>query len=452
MTDLLKLLKEVIGVRPLVPVVLIVLLGLAFKSVREYPIRELVQDRWFLAIGVGIVAVSVIHAVLTSGLADRTPDGRIGVYVARFKGDPANAVRLNFLEGLRGNLEMKSRDSKTRIEVRELDEDLAKDEGSRISAFAPQINASVVIWGTAVDEKSFYPRLWSTRGGVTSLPRPVDVKNLESLAEYSSFVWARIAELPTSTKHQNDTAESLRKDFDRLQRQVTELTAQLGAVLPRQSANQTAAPTHTIAVLAGVDDYESSPLRGPANDVRALAAALQERNPGVSTTILLNKAVTRIALEEAATHAAATLKADEPLILYFSGHTGKSDKGQSVFFLSNLEQLVLADFVRGVVKRHARTVIIVDGGFDLAEIPKAEVPEGAVLSADPSGQGYATERIVGDRYMGAFTSTLVRAISTSPKGLGLSSLDLFAMVSALMKSEQIEPMPAVLAGANAPVL
>ena len=46
MTELLKLLRESIGTRPIVPVVLILLAGLLFKAARDYPVRELFYDRW----------------------------------------------------------------------------------------------------------------------------------------------------------------------------------------------------------------------------------------------------------------------------------------------------------------------------------------------------------------------------------------------------------------------
>jgi hypothetical protein len=125
--------------------------------------------------------------------------------------------------------------------------------------------------------------------------------------------------------------------------------------------------------------------------------------------------------------------------------------GKSVFYFLDLKPVVLADLVRGVVQKHPHSIVIVDGGFDIHEIDKAEIPDGAIFSADPSGRGYATERLIGDRYMGAFTSVLVRAIDDSPKGLGLHPLELFAAVSGIMRAEKIEPAPAIIAGSAPPV-
>ena len=93
MIDLLKLLREAIGIKPIVPVVLIILVGLLFKGIREYPLRELLHDRWFLLTVLGILTVSLAHAILTSGLAERTHTGRLGVYVARLKGDPSAVLQ-----------------------------------------------------------------------------------------------------------------------------------------------------------------------------------------------------------------------------------------------------------------------------------------------------------------------------------------------------------------------
>ena len=56
MTELIKLLCDAIGIKPLLPVVLILLTGLLFKAVREYPFRDLVHDRWFLLAGLIIIS------------------------------------------------------------------------------------------------------------------------------------------------------------------------------------------------------------------------------------------------------------------------------------------------------------------------------------------------------------------------------------------------------------
>ena len=76
MYDLLRLLKEAIGSRPLIPLVLIVAAGLAFKTVRGYPVRELFYDRYYLLTALTIAFAAAANAVWTSGLADRTPLGR----------------------------------------------------------------------------------------------------------------------------------------------------------------------------------------------------------------------------------------------------------------------------------------------------------------------------------------------------------------------------------------
>jgi hypothetical protein len=88
MIEILKLLRDAVGIRPLIPVIIVVALGLLFKVMKEYPVRELLYDRWYLLSVLAVASLSVGYMIWTSSLAERTPEGRYGVYVARLQKDP----------------------------------------------------------------------------------------------------------------------------------------------------------------------------------------------------------------------------------------------------------------------------------------------------------------------------------------------------------------------------
>ncbi len=163
--ELIKLIRDEVGVRPLIPLILILLAGLTFKTVREYPVKALLYDRYYLLTALTIVFASVGYVIWTSALAERTPEGRYGIYVARIKGDPNRVIQTRLLEGIAANLSGKASDANVRIEVKDLkaefgDQELEGDLPRR----ADTLNAAVIVWGTAIDDKTLYPRLWSQQG------------------------------------------------------------------------------------------------------------------------------------------------------------------------------------------------------------------------------------------------------------------------------------------------
>jgi hypothetical protein len=99
------------------PLVSVLLAGLLFKAVKEYPVRELLYDRWYLLTSASIVFVSVVIVIFSSGVADRTPEGTFGVYVARFKGDTTRSLQTRLSEALRANLDVQGQDRKVRIAI-----------------------------------------------------------------------------------------------------------------------------------------------------------------------------------------------------------------------------------------------------------------------------------------------------------------------------------------------
>jgi hypothetical protein len=447
MTELLKLLRDAVGIRPLFPVVLILLAGLLFKSVREYPLRELFNDRWFLLVSLITISGAIAYEILTSGLANRTHEGRLGVYVARLKGDPAGKLHLRLFEGLRANLDLKAQDSPYRIEIRDLKREVGSGEEADVEAFARHLNAAIVLWGTAIDEKSFYPRLWVRPGRTVKSATPLDVTDLQSLGEYSASVWGRLSNLASDVSDEPKSPSEVQKQVAMLRAEVADLRSMIASGSVSRLGGTVPMPSRLGAVLIGIGDYEgtTSDLLGPPNDVAALSAALEQR--GASVIRLVNQQVTRAAVERSIETAAESLGDDEPLIVYFSGHTGMDAQGKSSFYLPNLEPIPLANLFRSILEKHKNAVIVVDGGFDLREIPKSELSRGAILSADPSGQGVATERSVDGTHMGSFTWAFVRALKNLPRGIGANVGDVFAATSSILRQAKTEPEPSIVLGA-----
>jgi hypothetical protein len=447
-TELLKLLRDAIGIRPLVPAILVLLAALLFKSIREYPIRELLHDRWFLLVSLAIVSVAAAHGILTSGLADRTRAGRLGVYVARLKNDPAGKLHLRLLEGLRANLDLKTEDSPLPVEVRDLRREIGSDDESVAKAISPRLNATIIIWGTAIDDISLYPRIWVRPGQTLRSHTPLNVTDLSALAEYSATIWTQAMTVANQDHEWAKGPVDLGEEVARLRIEVAELRNQVRTGV-EQIDGVLSTPGRMGAILVGVGDYNGeADLLGPPNDVATLRSVLEVRGASVST--LLNSQVTRPALHSLIESVTRTLEDGNPLILYFSGHTGKDADGRSVFYLPTLQPLPLAPLIREVLQKHKESIIIIDGGFDLSEVPKEELGRGAVLSADPSGRGLATEQELEGKSMGTFTWAFIRALRSSPTGIGLSIGSAFTTTSAILQQEKADPAPSIALGPNAP--
>lgn len=97
------------------------------------------------------------------------------------------------MEGLRANiLELKAREAPYRVEIRDLKREVGAAEDLDVEMLAPRLNAVIVVWGTALDDKTFYPRLWVRNSGLTRSATPVDVTSLPALADYASLIWSRL--------------------------------------------------------------------------------------------------------------------------------------------------------------------------------------------------------------------------------------------------------------------
>ena len=64
MNEILGMLRDALGIKPLIPALLIVLLGMAFLTVRRYPTHELIYDRWFLVSVIVVICGSLAYAIL----------------------------------------------------------------------------------------------------------------------------------------------------------------------------------------------------------------------------------------------------------------------------------------------------------------------------------------------------------------------------------------------------
>jgi len=454
MGDLLGFLRDAVGIRPLVPIVVAVALGLLFINVRGYPTRELIYDRWYLLSLLVVTSATIGYYIWSSGLADRTPEGRYGIYVASFTNDPDKSVQLRFVETLKAQFGLKESDSKLRIDVRDLKRPLSDDDLQDIDSLATALNAGVVVWGVVVEENTIRPRYWTKNSGVQRYSNELVVSDMPALAEYAEIVWGELLRVADRQKQETDPSqiENVAQQLKALQAEVFDLRSAMSAMRLNPAAVPVASPLAISAILVGVGDYQGqADLKGPPNDVKSLKAALLERSSNANVQVLLNTKATAKKIIELVNETADSLPTDQPLILYFSGHTA-SDENTRVtsFYLSNLkDQVDLSLLAARVCQKHAKTVMIVDGGFDPKGL-SSELPPGcAILAADD--RGLAVELSINGKFMGAFTAALVRALKSAPTGIGLPTVELFAMTQAELVNANA-PKPVLVAGKDPPVL
>ena len=219
-------------------------------------------------------------------------------------------------------------------------------------------------------------------------------------------------------------------------------------------ATETFLPASGAAILVGVSDYkEAAPLIGPKNDVLALENALQKRGTSWAITKLVDKGASLANVKKAIDKALSTLGTDDVLLLYFSGHVSKSDRGTVFYFVDLTDNLLLAELFRDVLKRHGKTLFIVDSGFDIHELTASELSNAALMTADVTGRGIAIEQKIGNTYYGAFTAALTKVLSDSPPGIALRAPDLFSATDAVLKGWNIEgPTAGIIYGSDPPAL
>jgi hypothetical protein len=453
--ELIKLIKEAVGVRPLIPLALILLAGLAFKTVREYPVKELLYDRYYLLTVLTIVFASLGYLIWTSALAERTPEGRYGIYVARIKGDPNRVIQTRLLEGMAANLAGKAIDANVRIEVKDLkaefgDQELEQDLPKKATA----LNATVIVWGTAIDDKTLYPRLWSQQGGLARSSIPLNVSEISPLAEFAAQAWERVERLRRiqAGMDQARSGAELGKEIDALRAEIAELRDRLSAGIPSSISSAKPITEKLTAILVGIGDYGGqADLAGPPNDVAALRAALKSRNTGWKITTLLNKQATKSAIEETIHSATLSLPSDETLLVYFSGHIDPDERGSYRFFLSDIQTSIdVQTLITQTLKAHPRTMFLIDGRFDPSSLVPDVTKQAAILTAEAQGMAY--EAVIKGKSQGAFTAALIDAIKSASPDRALTVNEVFRFAQVKLKKEYEGAKPRILAGTDPPSL
>lgn len=462
MVDILKLLRDAVGLRPLVPLLLIIGVGYLFKSVRDYPIRELVYDRYYLLSVLAILSITVGYVIFTSTLAQRTAEGRFGVYVARFTGDVDTSLTTRVIEGLTATLDGKARDAQIRLEVRDLKREVADQEGDQyLLQQTRQLNAAAVVWGRAIDKSSVYVRLWTEGAGLVRSPEPVNVTDITALAKLASDVWDRIELTRRNREKAGDRSANSGVDSEvsRLRTEVAELRSIVTTSLVSRSASAstTAASLNPSAILVGISAYPEFPLNGPVNDVNALQQALRARGNWRINT-LLDRDATRAKIEDTIVKAAAATPPAETLLVFLSGH-GSVEKNATYFIPYDFDTknfangVDLRDLITKTLKTHERTVFIIDSPFDPSKLGPEQVRAAAVLTAGARSDA-VLEVHVGGKAMGAFTVAVVQALTSAAPDARVPVMDLYATVRTLLRDrrEGTDLKPLLLAGPDAPAL
>lgn len=445
--ELVKLLRETVGLRPLLPFLLVALIGLAFLRVRDYPLRELLSDRYFLLAAIAAVAASLAWLVWTSSLAERTPSGRYGIYVARIRNDPDRAIQTRLIEGLQANLAVKAAESGLRIEVRDWQLELGDQDIELLPERARSLNASVVVWGTAMDDRTLYPRLWSGDGKLSRSSVPIKVSDIEALPQLAASAWERIAQMQrvqAGLERQRSTAE-LAQELAALRAEFADLRERLDARAPAA-----AQPPRLGAVLVGIGNYGGqADLAGPGNDVAGLAAALRARDGYWKVRTLLDRPRAEI---ESTIEAAAAAPADEILLVFLSGHIDPGPGGDYWFYMSDLKDHIdVKELIEATLARHPKTVFLIDGRFDPKLVDAALLARGAVLSAEAQGMAY--ESLAGGKPQGAFTRIVIEALeSAAESGAALPLSAVHARLKRKLAQQFDQARPRMTAGKEAPTL
>jgi len=453
--ELIKLIRDAVGVRPLIPLILILLVGLAFKTVRGYPVKELLYDRYYLLTVLTIVFASLGYVIWTSALAERTPEGRYGIYVARIKGDPNRIIQTRLLEGMAASFSGKASDANVRIEVKDLKAEFGDQElEGELPRKATALNATVIVWGTAIDEKTLYPRLWSQQGGLARSSIPLNVSEISPLADFAAQVWERVERvhrIQAGVDRAKSQAE-LEKEIDALRAEIAELRDRLSAGIPSGISPAKQITEKLSAILVGIGDYGGQvDLAGPPNDIAALRAALKSRNKAWKITTLLNKNATKITIEETIRSAALSLPSDETLLVYFSGHIDPDERGSYRFFLSDIQTSIdIQTVIIQTLKTHPRTLFLIDGRFDPSFLASDVTKQAAVLTAEAQGMAY--ESLIKGKAQGAFTAALVDALKSAASDRALAVDEAFRYVEAKLKREYEGARPRIIVGADPPSL
>lgn len=448
LAETIEALTKSIGPRHARPVILILMLAAAFLGLQ--PIRELLSHPNFVYLSITILCAHLIIeffrssrsrprkvslSILVFGFgisgcilnwfyseAARTPDGGLGVYVATFDGDLDKSTQFHqqIIEEFRSALGH----SATVIEIKN---SLAYFTDVQIENLAKQLNAAIIVWGTIPNNKIFYPVIWQRGVGIRRLKTRIHIDIEQDLSDFVSYI-SNLTNSLSVPRQEND---------DVLQQCITQLNTR---------SEETGSRGQFSSLLIGITDSALNG-DGPMNDVDAMDRAIEQRYKGASVQRLINQEVTDVSVSRSIKQAIANLQDNDTFLLYFSGPTGKDENGKSIFYPLTGQPITLTPVLLKTLEEHPKTVIIIDAGYDTKELP---IPSrGAVLVADPTGLGYASERTLDGKRMGALTRVLARIIAAVPEGTSLSAADVFN-ATRLSLQRTLDPVPGSVLGERVP--
>ena len=458
MNEILRLLKEAFGIRPLIPILLIIVAGFIFKTKNRYPISELFYDRWYLISCVLILSLSVSYYIYNSGLAKRTPVGQYGVYIGYFEGDSDKSLHSKVFESLKANLDAKTYPLNIRVSVKNLGMKIADDDGEKILKLMDKLNASVIIWGAVVEKDLLYPRIWSHSDvGEPRSFEPVRVSDLPNLSSLSESIWERIESIRTDSKETYLTAAHLSERIDQIENKLQNTLIHVDRLISGQiTSRDMITPPEVHAVLVGIGNYPRpfSPLHGPANDVASMKNILLERNPSSKINILLDENATHKNIIETTSATAQELGSEKTLLVYFSGH-GSISYGISYYYPidfqfkndAQINSINLTEFIEDIVLLHPRTIFIFDVPFDSSSLKKDVVKNAALMVAGPA-PNLVLEVLTQGKYMGAFTSAIEQTFRSVPSNNAVKLNELFQDVLSILGVKYPNMKPYLLGEAN----
>jgi hypothetical protein len=464
MNEILKLIKDAIGVKPLLPLLLIIAIGYVVVTVKGYSIRQLAHDRFFLILSLAILFVGIAYWIWTSNEAQPTARGLTGVYVAKLADDRENKLQRALIEHLTANIKTKAIAEQVPVEILDLKREIdnAEENEQRLNALLTEMNAAVIIWGSVVSEKGAYLRVWNANQKLARRTEPTDLTDLRQLADFSELVWSHAHEVakPAKKPEPQDMFVS-KSDFESLKSEVIALRSMITTSIatPSSAARPQASGKRKLtALMIAVADYKEFPLQGPINDTKVLAKQLQASSSSLNLKTLTDAGATKSAIYAALDSVLNQVPEDETLVVYFSGHSLKAAGGKTAFLpfdvdMKNPESNAIwyEDVIRKVMLGHKRTVLLIDGALSEPSIPADALSEGFILAAGDS-PNKVFESVVDGQAGGAFTQALVKSLAAVPPEVHIEPDHLYSAVSALLKSGKFSGQPVLVKGKSARAL
>jgi hypothetical protein len=464
MNEILKLIKEAIGIRPLLPVLGIIAAGYIIANVKGYSIRQLTQDRYFLIVSLAILFAGISYWVWTTNEAQPTARGLTGVYVAKLADDRENKLQRALIEHLTANIKTKAVSEEMQVEVMDLKRELGPSEENekKLNELLVEKNAAVIIWGSIVNEKGAYLRVWNANQKLARRTEPTDLTDLRQLADFSELVWSQAHEVAKPSK-KPDAKDlfALKSDFESLKSEVIALRSMITTSLATSPTVQTSSSSgkrKLTALMIAVADYKEFPLQGPTNDVKVLTKQLKSSSSSISLNTLVDSSATRAAIYSKLDSILHQVPEDETLVIYFSGHSLKAEDGRSAFLPfdtdmknPNANAIWYDDIIRKAMVAHKRTVVLIDGALSAQSIPSESLSEGFILAAGDS-PSKVFESFADGQAGGAFTQALVKSLAAVPPEVHIEPDRLYSAVSALLKSGKFSGEPVLAKGKNARAL